>query len=46
MKLVKDPSSARPMLFDLNADIGETTDILSANSEIANQLASKWNAWN
>ncbi|MCY4499500.1 MAG: sulfatase-like hydrolase/transferase, partial [Rhodospirillaceae bacterium] len=44
MKLVKD--GGEPRLYNLASDPGETNDLLPGNTDIANRLATLWNAWN
>jgi len=44
MKLVKD--GGEPRLYNLANDPGETNDLLPGNTDIANRLATLWNAWN
>ena len=44
MKLVKD--GGEPRLYNVADDPGETNDLLPGDADIANRLATLWNAWN
>jgi hypothetical protein len=45
-KLVTGPASARPELYNLAEDIGESKDLAGAMPDKAKELESAWQAWN
>jgi len=46
LKLVKPPGGGRPLLFDLEADEGEKTDLAAAQSDTVQRLQAAYEEWN